>query len=109
VFVLSHHAREPLEMEGGTTFYFVGDGIESALTQARDAAHGQDVWLAGGASVANQYLAARLVDEIDISIAPLILGSGERLFAGLTRNTLELKQIRAVDGPGVTHVKYDVG
>jgi dihydrofolate reductase len=109
VFVLSHHAREPLEMEGGTTFYFVSDGIDSALTQARHAARGQDVWLAGGASVVNQYLAARLVDEIDISIAPLILGAGERLFAGLELDALELKQLRAVDAPGVTHVKYAVG
>jgi dihydrofolate reductase len=82
VFVLTHHPREPLEMEGGTTFYFVSDGIESALAQAKDAAGGGDVWLAGGASVINQYLAARLVDEIDISIAPVILGAGARLFDG---------------------------
>jgi dihydrofolate reductase len=108
VFVLTHHPREPLEMEGGTTFHFVSDGIESALTQAKEAARGRDVWLAGGASVVNQYLAARLVDEIDVSIAPLILGAGERLFEGLDRGTLSLKQIRTVDAPGVTHIKYDV-
>jgi dihydrofolate reductase len=95
-------------MEGGTTFHFVSDGIESALTQAKDAAQGRDVWLAGGASVVNQYLAARLVDEIDISIAPLILGAGARLFEGLGRGTLKLEQIRAVDAPGVTHIKYQV-
>jgi dihydrofolate reductase len=108
VFVLTHHAREALKMEGGTTFHFVSDGIESALTQAKEAARGRDVWLAGGASVVNQYLAARLVDEIDVSIAPLILGAGARLFEGLDRGTLELKQIRAVDAPGVTHIKYEV-
>src|SRR5205085_1810081 len=73
VFVLTHHPREPIEMEGDTTFYFVSDGIESALAQAKDAAGAADVWLAGGASVVNQFLAARLVDEIDLSIAPVIL------------------------------------
>jgi dihydrofolate reductase len=108
VFVLTHHPREPLEMEGGTTFHFVGDGIESALTQAKDAARGLDVWLAGGASVVNQYLAAGLVDEIDISIAPLILGAGARLFEELDGGTLNLKQIRTVDAPAVTHIKYEV-
>jgi len=107
--VLTHHPREPLQMQGGTTFHFVSDGIESALRQAKDAAQGHDVSLAGGASVVNQYLAAGLVDEIDISIAPLILGGGERLFAGLDRGTLKLKQIQAVDAPGVTHLKYEVG
>jgi dihydrofolate reductase len=109
VFVLTHHHREPLEMEGGTTFHFVSDGIESALARAKDAAQGGDVWLAGGASAVNQYLAARLVDEIDVSIAPLVLGAGARLFEGVDRGTLEPKQIRAVDAPGVTHIKYAVG
>jgi dihydrofolate reductase len=109
VFVLTHHPREPLEMAGGTTFRFVSDGIESALRQANDAAQGRDVSLPGGASVVNQFLAARLVDEIDISIAPLILGSGERLFAGLDPGTLRFKQIRAVDAPNVTHIKYELG
>jgi len=108
VFVLTHHPREPLEMQGGTTFHFVSDGVESALAQARDAAEGRDIWLAGGASAVNQYLAAGLVDEIDISIAPLILGSGERLFEGVGRGALKLRQIRAVDAPGVTHIKYEV-
>jgi dihydrofolate reductase len=108
VFVLTHHSREPLEMEGGTSFHFVSDGIESALAQAKSAARGLDVWLAGGASVVNQYLAARLVNEIDLSIAPLILGAGARLFEGLDHGTLKLKQTRALDAPGVTHVKYEV-
>jgi dihydrofolate reductase len=109
VFVLTHHPREPLQMQGGTTFHFVSDGIESALRQAKDAARGRDVSLPGGAAVVNQYLAIGLVDEIDVSIAPLILGTGERLFAGLDRGALKLKQIRAVDAPGVTHIKYEVG
>jgi dihydrofolate reductase len=109
VFVLTHHPRKPIEMQGGTTFHFVSDGIESALARAKDAAQGGDVWLAGGASVVNQYLTARLVDEIDVSIAPLVLGGGARLFEGVDRGTLELKQIRAVDAPGVTHIKYAVG
>ncbi len=108
VFVLNHHPREPLEMEGGTTFHFVSDGIESALTQAKAAAGGRDVSLAGGASAVNQYLAARLVDEIDVSIVPLILGAGARLFEGLDRGTLALRQIRAVEAPGVIHVNYEV-
>ena len=108
VFVLTHHPREPLEMEGGTSFHFVSDGIEAALAQAKDAAQERDVWLAGGGSVANQYLAARLVDEIDVSVAPLILGAGARLCEGLDPGMLTLKQIRAVDAPGVTHIKYEV-
>ena len=106
VFVLTHHPREPLEMEGDTTFYFVTDGIEAALEQAKDAAHGGDVWLAGGALVINQYLAARLVNEIDVSIAPVILGDGARLFDGVEHGVVKLGQIRAVDAPGVTHIKY---
>jgi dihydrofolate reductase len=108
VFVLTHHPREPLEMEGGTTFHFVSDGIESALAQATDAAGGRDVWLAGGASVANQYLMARLVNEIDISIAPVVLGEGAGLFHGVERDALQLTQIRVIDAPGVTHIKYEV-
>jgi RibD C-terminal domain len=83
-------AREPLEKKGGTTFHFVTEGIESAVAQATDAAHGQDIWLAGGASVINQYLAAGLVDEIDISIAPVIMAGGERLFEELQRGALKL-------------------
>jgi dihydrofolate reductase len=106
VFVLTHHPRKPIEMQGGTTFHFVSDGIESALGRAKDAAEGRDVWLAGGASAVNQYLAAHLVDEIDLSIAPVILGGGSRLFDGLEPGSLELEQVRAVDAPAVTHIKY---
>ena len=83
VFVLTHHAREPLEMQGGTTFHFVTDGIESAFEQARAAAGDQDVSVAGGAGAVQQYLAAGLLDEVLVSIAPVILGSGARLFDNL--------------------------
>jgi dihydrofolate reductase len=95
-------------MGGGTTFHFVTDGIEPALAQAREAAGGRDIWLAGGASAVNQYLAAGLVDEIDVSIAPMLLGGGERLFEGVDGAALRLQQVRAVDAPGVTHIKYRV-
>jgi dihydrofolate reductase len=108
VFVLTHHAREPLAMQGGTTFYFVADGIESALRQATDAARGQDVALGGGASVARQYLAAGLLDEVEVHIVPLLLGGGERLFDNLDGHNVRLEQIRAVQGPGVAHLKYRV-
>lgn len=83
VFVLTHHPREPLVMEGGTTFTFVTDGIESALEQARTAAAGKDVTVGGGADVINQHLAAGLVDELELNIDPLVLGGGPRLFEGV--------------------------
>jgi dihydrofolate reductase len=108
VFVLTHHAREPLEMQGGTTFHFVTEGIESALEQAKEAAGGKDVWLGGGASVAQQYLAAGLIDEMEISVVPLFLGEGARLFDDLGTAKLELEQIRVIEAPGVTHLKYRV-
>jgi dihydrofolate reductase len=105
VFVLTHHEREPLELQGGTTFYFVTDGIESALSQAREAAGGKDVKLSGGAAAAQQYLAAGLVDEMMLNVAPVLLGSGERLFEGVGAD-LELKQVRVVHTPEVTSVEY---
>jgi dihydrofolate reductase len=107
VFVLTHHERKPLQMEGGTTFHFVTDGIESALTQAREAAGGQDVKLSGGASAARQYLAAGLVDEMQLNVAPVLLGAGERLFENVGAD-LELEQERVVHTPEVTHVRYRV-
>lgn len=107
VFVLTHHHREPLEMKGGTTFHFVTDGIEAALERAKRAAGGQDVALGGGAGVARQYLAAGFVDEMDLAIVPVLLGDGERLLDGV--GDLKLEQVRAVDAPGVTHIKYRVG
>jgi dihydrofolate reductase len=108
VFVLTHHARDPVEMQGGTTFTFVTDGLESALEQARRAAGGKDVALAGGADVAQQYLAAGLVDEMDIHVTPLLLGGGTRLFDNLGDGTAKLEQVRVVEAPGVTHLKYRV-
>jgi dihydrofolate reductase len=109
VFVLTHHPREPLEMEGGTTFYFVTDGIERALELARESAGDKDVLLWGGAQVINEYLAAGLLDELEIHIAPVLLGGGARLFDDLADADVRLEQIRAVEAPGVTHIKYRVG
>jgi dihydrofolate reductase len=108
VFVLTHHPREPVEMQGGTTFTFVTDGIESALEQARRAAGGQDVALGGGADVAQQYLAAGLIDEMQIHLVPVLLGDGTRLFDNLEGATVKLEQVRAIEAPGVTHLKYRV-
>jgi dihydrofolate reductase len=106
VFVLTHHAREPLELEGGTTFTFVTDGIEAALELARRAAGGKDVSLAGGASAAQQYLAAGLVDEMEINVVPTLLGSGERLFDGVGDDLHGLELVRTVAAPKVTHLKF---
>jgi dihydrofolate reductase len=106
VFVLTHHVREPLEMEGGTTFYFVTDGIESALEQAREGAGGQDVSLGGGASTVQEYLAAGLVNELLLSLVPVFLGSGTRLFDNLGTNVARPQQIEVVEAPGVTHLRY---
>jgi dihydrofolate reductase len=108
VFVLTHHAREPLELQGGTTFHFVTDGIDSALEQAKQAAAGKDVSLGGGANAVQQYLAAGLVDEMWISVVPILLGQGARLFENLGTE-IELEQVRAVEAPGVTHLAYRVG
>ena len=107
VFVLTHHARDPLVCEGDTTFTFVCDGIESALEQARGAAAGEDVSLAGGAEAARQYLAAGLVDEMEISLVPIFLGDGERLFEGLGPGRPELTHTRTVAAPGVTHLRFE--
>ena len=82
-FVLTHHPRDPIEMEGGTTFIFVTDGIEAALEKARLAAKGRDVKIGGGAETVRQYLRARLVDELHIALSPVLLGQGEALFAGI--------------------------
>jgi dihydrofolate reductase len=105
VFVLTHHAREPLALAGGTTFTFVTDGIEAALAQARRAAGGKDVSLAGGASAARQYLAAGLVDEMELGLVPILLGAGERLFEGLGDDLHGLALVRTVAAPGVVHLK----
>jgi dihydrofolate reductase len=105
VFVITHHPRASLEMQGGTTFHFVTDGIDAALARARAAAGGKDIVIGGGASIVRQYLAAGAVDEANITISPVLLGSGERLFDQLGNN-LRFEQVRAIDAPGVTHIKY---
>jgi dihydrofolate reductase len=107
VFVLTHHPREPVEMDGGTTYHFVTDGIKRALEQAKESADGQDVRLWGGAEVIQQYLAAGLLDELELHIVPVLLGDGARLFDNVGKG-VELEQVRAVEAPGVTHVKYTV-
>jgi dihydrofolate reductase len=107
VFVLTHHAREPLELEGGTTFTFVTDGIEAALEQARRAVDGKDVALSGGAKAAQQYLAAGLLDEMQLSVAPVLLGSGARLFENVGANLHGLEPVHTVGTPKVTHLKFE--
>ncbi|MBX9361072.1 dihydrofolate reductase family protein [Streptomyces sp. WAC04114] len=106
VFVLTHHAREPQPMDGGTTYHFVTDGIASALDRARTAAGGGDVTVLGGATTINQYLAAGLVHELRLHIAPLTLGAGTRLFEGVPPPALE--QLTARAASRVTHVTYRV-
>ena len=100
VFVLTHHARAPLELEGGTSFTFVTGGIKAALDQARRAAAGKDVSLAGGARAARQYLVAGMVDEMDINLVPVLLGRGERLFDGVGDDLHGLELVRTVAAPG---------
>jgi dihydrofolate reductase len=106
VFVLTHHEREPLTLSD-TTFTFVTDGIGSALDQAREAAGDKDVTVGGGAQAINEYLEAGLVDELDLSVVPMVLGGGARLFEGVGPD-LKLEQVRTVEAPGVTHLKYRV-
>lgn len=109
VFILTHHAREPVTKQGGTTFTFVTDGIESALEQARAAAGDKDVVIGGGAKVAQQYLEAGLLDELQIHIAPVLLGGGVRLFEnhlGSERREIECTQV--IESPTVTHLRYRV-
>jgi dihydrofolate reductase len=105
VFVLTHHGRPPLALEGGTTFTFVTDGITAALDLARRAAGGRDVALAGGASAGRQYLTAGLVDEMEIHLVPMLLGGGERLFDGID-DLNGLRLVRTVAAPDVTHLKF---
>jgi dihydrofolate reductase len=105
VFVLTHHARPPLKLEGGTTFTFVTNGIRSAYDQALRAAGGRDVALAGGANVARQYLNAGMVDEMMLHLVPTLLGAGERLFDGVT-DLKGLKPVQTVAAPDVTHLKF---
>ena len=106
VFVLTHHPREPLVMEGGTTFHFVTDGIERALERARDAAGDRPVHIAGGPTTTNAYLAAGLVDELSLQISPTVVGGGLRLLDGV--GPLHLEQISSRGASLVTHVRYRV-
>jgi dihydrofolate reductase len=107
VFVLTHDAREPLDKEGGTSFTFVTDGIESALEQARAAAGDKNIAVAGGANTIQQYLKAGVVDEMQIHVVPLLLGGGIRLFEGLGRQ-IELETTRVIESPAVTHLRFRV-
>jgi dihydrofolate reductase len=103
VFVLTHHARDPVPMAGGTTFYFITGGIEAALAAARDAAAGKDIRLGGGAATIRQYLAARLIDELHVAISPIVLGNGEHLFAGLDLRALGYEVSEHVTTPRAMH------
>ena len=106
VFVLTHHPREPLEMDGGTTFHFVTDGIERALERAIEAADGRDVSLGGGADTAQQYLRARLIDELEVHLVPLLLGSGTRLFDNLNGGPVGYACTGLVSSPAAAHFSY---
>jgi dihydrofolate reductase len=106
VFVLTHHEREPLQKEGGNSFTFVTDGIESALEQARQAAGDRDVSLAGGAEVAQLYLAAGLIDEMMLNVVPVLLGGGTRLFENLGDAEIGLEQVQVIEAPDVAHLRY---
>jgi dihydrofolate reductase len=108
VFVLTHHTRARLDMQGGTSFTFVTDGLDAALDLAKGAANGQDVAVSGGASVAKQYIAAGLIDEIQIHVVPVFLGAGVRLFEDPALSTVELTQVSVIEAPEVTHITYRV-
>jgi dihydrofolate reductase len=110
VFVLTHYSREPVVMQGGTTFTFVTDGIQSALAKAKAETTNGDIAIGGGASTVRQYLAAGLIDELRLHIAPVLLGSGERLFDGLVDLAAEPIAVSGTSGPdGVTHITYRIG
>ena len=104
VFVLTHHARAPLVMEGGTTFYFVTDGLESAVRQAQSAAKAKDIRIGGGVATIKQCLRARLIDEMHLAIVPIFLGAGENLFAGLDLRALGYACVERVATPGAFHL-----
>ena len=109
VFVLTHHEREPVQKKGGTTFTFVTDGIDSALDQARTAAGDKDIQISGGADVIQQYLNAGLIDEVNIHIAPVLLGGGVRLFDGIRDVPTAFEIDRVVTSDAATHIRYRVG
>ena len=103
-FVLTHHARPPLEMAGGTTFHFVTGGIHEALDRAKEAANGLDVRIGGGANTIQQYLRAGLIDELHLAISPVLLGGGERLFEGVDARGLGYECVEVVASEKATHV-----
>jgi dihydrofolate reductase len=108
VFVLTHHERASVPKEGGTTYTFVTDGIESALDQARAAAGDKDILIAGGAEVAQQYLKAGLLEEIQLHVAPILLGDGVRLFDGVGPDDAKLELAEVIESTAVTHIRYRV-
>ncbi len=108
VFVVTHEARDPLPMQGGTTYTFVTNGIEAALELARAAAGDKHVGIWGGANIIRQYLRSGLLDEMQIDIIPILLGDGIRLFEGLDPQGIELRKTSSIDTPGATHLRYQV-
>jgi dihydrofolate reductase len=108
VFVLTHQKREPWERPGGTVFHFVNDGYESALRQAREVAGDRDIRIGGGVNTVQQYLNAGLVDEFHVAVAPVLLGSGIRLFDGVDAASVELEPREAIQTPRVHHLRYNV-
>ena len=106
VFVLTHHARDPIEMQGGTTFHFVTAGFEAALEQAKTVAGDQEVDIAGGASAVRQGLQAGVIDELMLDVAPVLLGAGERIFDGV--GDLSLTPVEVVHSPHATHIRYEI-
>lgn len=108
VFVVTHEVRAPWERKGGTTFYFVNDGIDAALRRAREVAGGKDIRISGGADIVRQYLNAGLVDELVLSVAPTFLGKGLKLFDGIDAAGLGLEILEAIPSPQVTHLRYAV-
>lgn len=109
VFVLTHHAREPLEMKGGTTFHFITGGIEAALEAAEKAANGKDIRIGGGVSTIRQFLQAGYIDEMQLTFSPIFLGSGEHLFSGIDLPALGFNQIQKINGEEATHIVLTKG
>jgi dihydrofolate reductase len=108
VFIVTHEKREPLPMKGGTTYFFVTDGIETALEQAHAAAGDKDILIQGGANIIRQYLEAGLLDEMQIQLIPILFGDGTRLFEDLDPEGIELRKVSSIDSPGVTHFTFEV-
>ncbi|MDO6432635.1 dihydrofolate reductase family protein [Flavitalea sp. BT771] len=104
VFVLTHHAREPLKMKGGTTFHFITGGIESALEEAKKVANGKDIRIGGGVSTIRQFLQAGYINEMHLVFSPIFLGSGEQLFSGIDMSALGFNQVQKINGEKATHI-----